>query len=66
VETADERMTADPSQGSHFFHNITSLGVSYLTIRRDSDDFIDTKPDSPPAASAARAGTWSTTTCPGR
>lgn len=32
VETALENFTVDPSQGSHFFHNLTSLGVAYLTV----------------------------------
>jgi DNA-binding NarL/FixJ family response regulator len=41
VETATDELNADPSQGSHFFHNITSLGLGYLTIPRDSQkDFI--------------------------
>jgi len=26
-----------PSQGSHFFHNITSLGVGYLTVEADNE-----------------------------
>ena len=29
------------SQGSHFFQNITSLGISYITISNKGDDFID-------------------------
>ncbi len=32
VETAFANFRADPSQGSHFFHNITSLGINYLTL----------------------------------
>ncbi len=32
VEASIEKLRADPSQGSHFFNNITSLGISYLTI----------------------------------
>ncbi len=32
VETSIEKLRADPSQGSHFFNNITSLGISYLTV----------------------------------
>ncbi len=32
IETTSERLHADPSQGSHFFHNITSLGINYLGI----------------------------------
>jgi CheY-like chemotaxis protein len=43
IETTTENFKADPSQGSHFFHNITSLGISYLTTSRHGDDFIDWK-----------------------
>jgi hypothetical protein len=28
----NEQLRADPSQGSHFFQNITSLGIPYLTV----------------------------------
>ena len=41
VETTIESLKADPSQGSHFFHNITSLGISYLTTSEGGEDFID-------------------------
>jgi hypothetical protein len=41
VETTIESIKADPSQGSHFFQNITSLGISYITITDKGDDFID-------------------------
>ena len=27
-----ERFRVEPSQGTHFFQNVTSLGVGYLTI----------------------------------
>ena len=40
VETAHAALHVDPSQGSHFFHNMTSLGMSYLNITADSEDFI--------------------------
>ncbi len=43
IETTVENFKADPSQGSHFFHNITSLGISYLTVSQNSSDFIDWK-----------------------
>ncbi len=43
IETSTENFKADPSQGSHFFHNITSLGISYLTTSKNGDDFIDWK-----------------------
>ncbi len=41
VETTIESIKADPSQGSHFFQNITSLGISYITVVDKRDDFID-------------------------
>ena len=41
VETTIESIKADPSQGSHFFQNITSLGISYITVSEKRDDFID-------------------------
>jgi CheY-like chemotaxis protein len=40
IETTSENLKADPSQGSHFFQNITSLGIGYLTITYNGD-FID-------------------------
>ena len=43
VETTIEGFKADPSQGSHFFHNITSLGISYLNTTESGEDFIDWK-----------------------
>jgi len=41
IETATETLNAAPSYGSHFFHNITSFGISYLTIGDNQEDFID-------------------------
>jgi hypothetical protein len=41
VEAASEKLNAEPSQGSHFFHNITSLGINYVTIGKDKSDFLD-------------------------
>ena len=32
VEVKSETIRADPSQGTHFFQNITSLGIPYLTL----------------------------------
>jgi len=32
IEIRNETLMADPSQGTHFFQNITSLGIHYLTI----------------------------------
>ncbi len=41
LETTIESIKADPSQGSHFFQNITSLGISYITVSDKGDDFIN-------------------------
>jgi hypothetical protein len=41
IETTIENLKADPSQGSHFFQNITSLGIGYLTTAPSDSDFID-------------------------
>jgi CheY-like chemotaxis protein len=48
VELRGKMLRADPSQGSHFFQNITSLGIPYLTVdeqnggeRREDSDYFD-------------------------
>lgn len=46
VELRNSNMNADPSQGSHFFHNITSLGIHYIMLDELSQgngngDFLD-------------------------
>ena len=42
VEAGIKGFMVDPSQGSHFFHNLTSVGTAYLTTSANSDDdFID-------------------------
>jgi CheY-like chemotaxis protein len=41
VETTFTKLKADPSQGSHFFHNITTLGINYITISEHGEDFLD-------------------------
>jgi hypothetical protein len=41
VETMHPSFRAEPSQGSHFFHNIASLGMGYLTIREGTEDVLD-------------------------
>ena len=41
IETTSEKLSADPSQGSHFFHNITSLGINYLGISQKEKNVID-------------------------
>jgi CheY-like chemotaxis protein len=41
VELRNEKLKADPSQGSHFFQNITSLGIHYITVTENSEDHFD-------------------------
>jgi len=41
VEAAAKNLKADPSQGSHFFHNITSLGIGYFTTSANDSSFIN-------------------------
>jgi len=43
IETSGKKLKADPSQGSHFFHNITSLGISYITISGEGKSYLDLK-----------------------
>jgi hypothetical protein len=43
VETEMSGLRISPSQGSHFFHNVTSFGVGYLTVSPGDDGgFMDT------------------------
>jgi hypothetical protein len=41
VETDHHQMHPEPSQGSHFFHNITTLGINYLTASESTGGRID-------------------------
>ena len=41
IETESEKLVAEPSQGSHFFHNITTLGINYVTVRRTESGRLD-------------------------
>ncbi len=42
VEAGFKDMEVDPSQGSHFFHNITSLRVGYFTVNSTTQNgFVD-------------------------
>ena len=40
VECGIEKFDVEPSQGTHFFQNVTSLGVGYLTINPFRGDGI--------------------------
>jgi len=41
VELQNENLKADPSQGSHFFQNITALGIHYITVSENSGGHFD-------------------------
>lgn len=41
VEASLPQAEADPSQGSHFFHNLMSFGVCYFTVRHTGPHVID-------------------------
>jgi CheY-like chemotaxis protein len=43
IELEDNLLKADPSQGTHFFQNITSLGIHYVTVSEASGDRFDWK-----------------------
>ncbi|MBT8371400.1 MAG: hypothetical protein KJO34_10590, partial [Deltaproteobacteria bacterium] len=40
IETFSPELKAEPSQGSHFFHNISTLGINYVTVSNDPQDFL--------------------------
>jgi len=40
VESGLEHYRVDPSQGTHFFHNLTTFGVGYLTVNPFMNDGI--------------------------
>jgi hypothetical protein len=41
VETSSPELRAEPSQGSHFFHNISTLGINYITVADNTEDFLN-------------------------
>lgn len=41
IETTPPGRRVEPSQGSHFFHNLSSFGVAYFTVRTGVDPPID-------------------------
>ncbi|MBI4351318.1 MAG: histidine kinase [Elusimicrobia bacterium] len=42
IEACYGDLVADPSYGTHFFHNVTSLGIGYFTINETGpESFID-------------------------
>jgi len=41
VEASYEKLRADPSLGSHFFHNIIGMGISFFTVTGEGRSFLD-------------------------
>ncbi len=41
IETESDKFVTEPSQGSHFFHNITTLGINYITVSKAGGDRLD-------------------------
>ena len=41
IEIRNKQLNADPSQGSHFFQNITSLGIPYISVNENNADYLD-------------------------
>jgi hypothetical protein len=41
VETVSDNLNVEPSIGAHFFHNLVSLGVSYVSLARWGPDRFD-------------------------
>lgn len=41
IEATHPHLRADPSQGSHFFHNITTLGITYIMVSDRRTDVLD-------------------------
>lgn len=41
IETTHPLINAEASQGSHFFHNITTLGINYLNVNDLQKDHLD-------------------------
>ena len=43
IELRNQQLKSDPSQGSHFFQNISSLGIQYITVEENGvpSDHLD-------------------------
>lgn len=41
LETVHPKIHAEPSHGSHFFHNIAALGINYLNVGTMNNDRLD-------------------------
>ncbi|MEA1971912.1 MAG: PEP/pyruvate-binding domain-containing protein, partial [Candidatus Cloacimonadota bacterium] len=41
VEQGIKNLNPEPSQGTHFFHNVVSLGIGYFSISLNSNGWVD-------------------------
>ncbi|MGD9364062.1 MAG: PEP/pyruvate-binding domain-containing protein [Desulfobacteraceae bacterium] len=41
IETVSEKLNVEPSIGTHFFHNLVSLGISYLSVTVGEPDHFN-------------------------
>jgi DNA-binding NarL/FixJ family response regulator len=41
IELHNQQLSVENSQGTHFFHNITSMGIKYLTVNELDDESAD-------------------------
>lgn len=41
IELRNDKIKAEPSQGTHFFHNISSMGIPYITVSEGTADRLD-------------------------
>ena len=44
IELRNDQLSAEDSQGTHFFQNITAMGIKYLTVTENDEklpDFIN-------------------------
>ncbi|MDM8554924.1 PEP/pyruvate-binding domain-containing protein [Desulfococcaceae bacterium HSG7] len=41
IETYSDKLKVESSQGSHFFHNITTLGINYITVPPHGESYLD-------------------------
>ncbi len=54
VEIRTKKMQVEPSQGTHFFQNITSMGIHYITVTEGKDRFDWQWLDGSPAVNETR------------
>jgi DNA-binding NarL/FixJ family response regulator len=41
IELRNDQLSAEDSQGTHFFHNITAMGIKYITVTENDPNLAD-------------------------